>query len=585
MSEQLALLPAYLTGHLQLTLLALTVGLAISLPLGILAARVDWLERGVLGVASVIQTIPGLALLAVMVPLLAALQIQSIGYLPAVIGLTLYSLLPMLRNTVTGVAGVDPALTEAAQAVGMTPGQQLRRVELPLAMPVIVAGIRTSAVWVVGTATLSTPVGATSLGNYIFSGLQTRNLTAVLVGCVAAALLALALDGIIRALEVGVRRRSPALAGAGVAVLAALCLATVIATAGQAFGREGQRPVIIGAKTFTEQYILSELLAQQIRRETGLPTDVRASLGSTVAFDALRGDEIDVYVDYSGTIWATIMQRETLGADREQVLGEMAAYLEAEHGITYVGALGFENAYALAMPRAEAERLGVRSISDLAARSGDMTIGGDYEFFARPEWRALVDVYGLRFAERRSMDASLMYQAAAQGGVDVISAFSTDGRIEALDLMVLEDDRQLIPPYDAVVLAGPRLAREHPAVVAALRELTGTIDAAAMRRMNLAVDQVGEQPGTVARRYLERQAEAAMTDTTIEAAQRELTDSLMANPVVVGTAIGLCDGKPCIEVFVAAEDAALRREIPGTFRGFPVRVRVTGQLRPRDRRP
>jgi osmoprotectant transport system permease protein len=585
MSEQLALLPAYLTGHLQLTLLALTVGLAISLPLGILAARVDWLERGVLGVASVIQTIPGLALLAVMVPLLAALQIQSIGYLPAVIGLTLYSLLPMLRNTVTGVAGVDPALTEAAQAVGMTPGQQLRRVELPLAMPVIVAGIRTSAVWVVGTATLSTPVGATSLGNYIFSGLQTRNLTAVLVGCVAAALLALALDGIIRALEVGVRRRSPALAGAGVAVLAALCLATVIATAGQAFGREGQRPVIIGAKTFTEQYILSELLAQQIRRETGLPTDVRASLGSTVAFDALRGDEIDVYVDYSGTIWATIMQRETLGADREQVLGEMAAYLEAEHGITYVGALGFENAYALAMPRAEAERLGVRSISDLAARSGDMTIGGDYEFFARPEWRALVDVYGLRFAERRSMDASLMYQAAAQGGVDVISAFSTDGRIEALDLMVLEDDRQLIPPYDAVVLAGPRLAREHPAVVAALRELTGTIDAAAMRRMNLAVDQVGEQPGTVARRYLERQAEAAMTDTTIEAAQRELTDSLMANPVVVGTAIGLCDGKPCIEVFLAAEDAALRRGIPGTFRGFPVRVRVTGQLRPRDRRP
>jgi osmoprotectant transport system permease protein len=507
-TEQLALLPAYLTGHLQLTLLALSAGLAISIPLGIVAARVSWLERSVLAVASVIQTIPSLALLAIMVPLLAALNVQSIGYLPAFVGLALYSLLPMLRNTVTGLVGVDPALKEAAQAVGMTPRQQLWRVELPLAMPVIVAGIRTSAVWVVGTATLSTPVGATSLGNFIFSGLQTRNFTAVLVGCVAAALLALALDGIIRALEVGMRQRSRMLVGAGLAALGCLCLITAVATGVSAWQRR-QEPVVIGAKTFTEQYILSEILAEYIARKAGLPSDVRSSLGSTVAFDALRSGDIDLYVDYSGTIWATIMHRETLGADRERVLAEVEAFLREEYGVTLVAALGFENAYALAMPRETAQRLGVESISDLAPRTGTMTIGGDYEFFARPEWEALEDVYGLRFGERRSMDASLMYQAAEQGNVDVIGAFSTDGRIEAVDLMVLEDDRHVIPPYDAVVLAGPSLTRRHPEVVSALQALAGTIDAATMRRMNLAVDRDGDPPSAVARRFLESAAPSA----------------------------------------------------------------------------
>ena len=136
MNEQLALLPGYLTAHLQLTLLALLCSAAVSLPLGVAVTRVRWLEQPALAVAGVIQTIPSLALLAIMVPLLAALGLQSIGFLPAFIGLTLYGVLPMLRNTVTGIRGVDPALKDAARAVGMTPAQQLRRVELPLAMPV-----------------------------------------------------------------------------------------------------------------------------------------------------------------------------------------------------------------------------------------------------------------------------------------------------------------------------------------------------------------------------------------------------------------------------------------------------------------
>jgi osmoprotectant transport system permease protein len=512
MSDQLALLPAYLTAHLQLTLVALGIGAAISVPLGIWITRRPKLEPGVLGVASVVQTIPSLALLAIMVPLLAGLgaltasllgaPLRSIGYLPAIAALSLYSVLPILRNTVTGIRSVDPALVEAARGVGMTDAQRLRRVELPLAMPVIVAGVRTSAVWVVGTATLSTPVGATSLGNFIFSGLQTRNLAAVLVGCVAAALLAILLDLLVHALETGARLRRRRRVWAALTVLVSLYLYTGASLAFEQVAGPA-RVVSIGSKTFTEQYILSEILARQIRAETGLPSRAVQSLGSTVAFDALRLGELDVYVDYSGTLWATIMKRETLPEDRERVLAEVAAFLKQQYGITLVGSLGFENTYALGMRAAQADELGIRRISQLAPVAPRLEIGGDYEFFQREEWQALRRTYGLDFAAERSMDSSLMYGAVARGEVDVISAFSTDGRIEAFDIRLLDDDRGVIPPYDAVILAGPQVPETLPEVLPALRELVGSIDAAAMRRMNLAVDRDGRSPAEVARVFLE----------------------------------------------------------------------------------
>ena len=497
MRDQLALLPGYLTAHLQLTLFALLAGAALSIPAGIAITRSRRLERPVLGIASVIQTVPSLALLAVMVPALSSLGLRSIGFLPAFIGLTLYSVLPVLRNTVTGLAGLDPALKEAARGVGMTSRQQLWRVELPLALPVILAGLRTSTVWTVGMATLSTPVGAPSLGNYIFAGLQTRNLTAVLVGCVAAAALALTLDGLVRALGAAVLARKRSSIIAVLAVFALLYAHASIAFVTSAT-RTGPARIVVGAKTFTEQYILAGVLSRTIANATGNQVDVASSLGSTVAFDALRAGDIDAYIDYTGTIWATIMRRDASSVDRDTVLREVGAYLKSEHGIEVVGALGFENAYAMAMRRAHAADLKVRSLSDLVPYASRLSVGGDYEFFDRPEWRAIRERYGLRFREQRSMDPSLMYQAVANSQVDLIGAFSTDGRIAALDLVLLEDERHAIPPYDAVILAGARLVREHPDAVAALRALSGTIDADRMRRMNLAVDQDGKSPETVA---------------------------------------------------------------------------------------
>lgn len=509
MNDLLALLPGYAVAHLQLVLAALGLAIAIAVPLGIAATRARRLGQVVLSVTALIQTVPGLALLAVMVPVLAALGLRSIGFLPALIGLTLYALLPIVRNTVTGIDGVDAALVEAARGVGMTERQRLLRVELPLAMPVIIAGIRTATVWTVGMATLSTPVGAPSLGNLIFSGLQTRRYASVLLGSAAAAALALLLDGLVHVAETGLARRRRAALVSSLAGLALLVVAALVPIASGLLQRGGARPIVIGAKTFTEQYVLSELLAQWITHGTGLPTEIRSSLGSTVAYDALASGEIDVYVDYSGTLWATILKKTTPPADRAAALAEVARFVRERDGIELVCDLGFENAYALAMRAADAERLGIRRIADLASRAPAMSIGGDYEFFSRPEWRALRDTYGLRFASERSMDSSLMYQAAAAGDVDVISAFSTDGRIAALDLRVLEDDRGAIPPYDAIVLASARLAREHPEVLTTLRRLARTIDARTMREANLAVDEQGAAPAEVARRML---ADVATTE-------------------------------------------------------------------------
>jgi len=493
-SEQLALLPYLLSAHVRITLGALLVGTLVAVPLGILVSRAPRLEGLVLGLAGVIQTIPALALLAVMVPVLSSLGLSGIGFLPAFAGLVLYSLLPILRNTVTGIAGIDPAVREAADGVGMTPGQRLRMVELPLALPVILAGLRTATVWSVGMATLSTPVGAPSLGNYIFSGLQTRNTQAVLVGCAAAALLALGLDAVLRILAKGYAERRRALVVTGAAIFITLGLLSVagVARAGTA------RPVRIGAKTFTEQYILSEVLARQIHRKTGEPAEVLASLGSTVAFDALARGEIDAYVEYTGTIRSTLMRKTGAGDGRAAILAEVTRWLDETQGVGVACALGFENTYTFALRRASAAELHVGRLSDLAPKASRLAAAGDYEFWSRAEWADVQRVYGLDFAEKRVMDPSLLYAAVAGRQVDVITAYSSDGRIAAYDLVTLEDDRGAIPPYDAVVLVSRRLRERRPDVVAALAALDGTIDVTRMRAMNAAVDRDGKSPATVA---------------------------------------------------------------------------------------
>lgn len=499
--DALAQLPGLAGAHLQLTLTALAIALGISLPLGVLLARSPTLRGPALAVAGVLQTIPSLALLALMVPVFAAVHLVGerfgldtpvLGFLPAIAALSLYGILPVLRNTVTGLAEVDPTLVEAARGLGMTEGQVLRQVQLPLAAPIIYAGIRTAAVWIVGTATLATPVGQRCLGDLIFGGLQTRTWSAVLLGCVAAAALAVLLDALVGFMERARSGRTRAwVAGIGGAVL---LLAALGPDAVQAAGRigEGEVPTVtVGGKGFTEQFILTRLLQRRLEA-AGYRVEIREGLGSTIVFDALGDGGVDLYVDYSGTIWANHMGRDDT-ADAESVLAELETWLAAEKGATLLGTLGFENAYAVAVRRTDAEANGWSTVADLARDSSELSMGADYEFFQRPEWSALKSAYGLQFREQRTFDPTFLYDAVKNGEADAISAFSSDGRIAAFDLATLDDPRDALPPYDAVLLLSDEAA-DDARLVEALRPLLGAVTIDKMREANRRVDADGETP-------------------------------------------------------------------------------------------
>ena len=489
LAEALAELPGLLRAHLLVSGSAILIGVAVGLPLAIWSARSERARRPLLASAGLVQTIPALALLALFYPMLliaaeaTGLGIPALGFLPALLALSLYALLPILRNGVAALQGIDPALIEAADGIGMTPGQRLRLVELPLGAPVILAGIRTAAVWTIGAATLATTVGQSSLGNLIFSGLQTENWIRVLVGCAAAAALALIVDFLLGLVETGLAGRSRRRILAGVVGLV-LAVALALLPTGQA-GPRGQT-IVVGAKNFSEQYILASVIERRLRA-AGYRTERRDNLGSTVAYQALAAGDVHVYVDYGGTLWANILRR----SDRpppDEMRETLARELRARDGVRLLGPLGFENAYALAMRRDRAESLGIATLDDLARDAPRLRLAADLEFLSRPEWRSVRDAYGLGFADQRSYSPTFMYRAIAGGSADVITAFSSDGRIAALDLVTLADPRRALPSYDAVLLLAPRVAEEGR-LVSALSPLIGAIPVERMRRANLMVDR------------------------------------------------------------------------------------------------
>jgi osmoprotectant transport system permease protein len=502
-------LPDHLGWHVVLSASALTIGLLVATPLAVAASRKPTLRWISLGLAGLVQTIPSLALLALFFPLLLLLSTASravfgagfsaLGFLPALLALSLYSMLPILRNGVAALKGVDPGLSEAARSLGLSGAQRFWLVEAPLAAPVFMAGVRTAAVWTVGTATLSTPVGQTSLGDYIFTGLQTEDWVAVLFGCAASAALALSADALLGLIEQGAATGDGRRIAAG---LAGLVLGTAAAAAPLAGAHLIAQPAyVVGTKNFSEQFILGEVIGDRLRAR-GAEVRRKDGLGSAVAFRALAGNEIDLYVDYSGTLWTNVLHRADT-PPRAELLAELGRELKRRYGVVLLGPLGFENAYAFAMRPDRARTLGVRSIDDLARVGPSVTAGGDIEFFSRPEWARVEAAYGLRFKAKKSYQPTFMYRALESGDVDVISAFSSDGRIDADRLVVLSDPKAAIPPYDAVILLAPR--RAHDAQLQqALRPLIGAIPVEAMRRANYAVDGKGETPARAAKE-LERE--------------------------------------------------------------------------------
>jgi osmoprotectant transport system permease protein len=401
----------------------------------------------------------------------------------------LYSVLPILANTVVGIRGVDPTLIEAARGLGMNDRQMLFRVQLPLAVPVILSGIRTATVLVVGTATLVTPVGGVSLGNYIFGGLETLNYVATVFGCVLAALLAIALDQLIRLLEVATRRRNRPLFLAGATGLLLVLAGGLYGPATELFAAPAQ---VVANAPFTEQHILSEVLKAKLE-SAGFAVDQRQGMSEGVQFLALRLGKIDCCVNYSGNIWAVLMRRKD-SPTRQAVYEQTSRYLQEGYGVLCLGKLGFENAYALAMRPDRARTLlgpnpqewTLSRLAEAALRQR-LKLAADLQFFTRPEWSKVRDAYGLRFHEATEMDPALLYQAVDEGAVDVICAYSSDGRIDSYGLVLLKDSRNVFPPYDAVLLAS-RWAAKRPGFIQALSPLVGAIDETMMRQANHRVD-------------------------------------------------------------------------------------------------
>jgi osmoprotectant transport system permease protein len=482
-----ARVPELLAQHLLLAFAALLLGIAISLPLAVVSARNRAVARVALGLASLIQTIPSLALLALFYPILLSLSalvgggIPALGFLPSLLALSLYAVLPILRNAVTGLANLDPAVLEAADGVGMTAWQKLRLVEAPLVAPMLMAGIRTAATWTIGAATLSTTVGQPSLGDLIFAGLQTQNWTLVLAGCIAAAGLALVVDALLGLAEYGIARRKRGLVWGS---LGALLIATLVALAPAWPSPQGT--VTIGAKGFSEQYILARVIGHRLE-EAGYKVRYREGLGSALAFSALAAGDVDVTVDYSGTLWTNQMKRTDV-PPREAILAGVGKWARETHGVTLLGSLGFENAYVFAMRGEDARRRGIRTLSDLSRAAPSLRFATDVEFLDRSEWAAVRRSYGMAFREAHPYQPTFMYRALTSGAADVIPAFSSDGRIAAEKLAVLSDPKGAIPGYDAMLMISPQRA-DDARFQAALRPLVGAISVERMREANLMVDR------------------------------------------------------------------------------------------------
>ncbi len=489
--EILAGLGDKLTAHVVLAASAIGLGIAVALPLAVWASRSQNVARVTLGFASLVQTIPALALLALFFPILLSLRavfgegLPTLGFLPALLALALYALLPILRNAVTAQANLDPGVLEAADGVGMTSWQKLTLVEAPLAAPFIMAGIRTASVWTIGAATLATTIGQPSLGDPIFAGLQTQNWALVLAGCFASAGLALVTDALLGLIERGLAARSRLQYLGGLAAVALGLGAALFAQ----IERSNADAIVIGSKQFSEQYILAKLIGARLE-DAGYAVEYRDGLGSAVVHSALANSSIDISVDYTGTIWTNEIGRSD-NPGRDAMYEEIVFWEKANTGIEILGRLGFENAYALAMRQDRAAALGIATIEDLAAAAPDLTIGGDPEFFERPEYIAVRDAYGLRFGNQRNFTTTFMYNALRSGEADVISAYTSDGRIAADRLIVLEDPREAFPSYDAMIMLSPRVADDER-LKTALEPLIGAISAEAMREANFAVDREDE---------------------------------------------------------------------------------------------
>ncbi|MGB7922132.1 MAG: glycine betaine ABC transporter substrate-binding protein [Pyrinomonadaceae bacterium] len=502
--------------HLALVLISTLIAVMIGIPVGVLLTRRATLRGPVLGVASVMQTVPSLALFGFLIPLPF---IGGIGARTATVALVLYALLPIIRNTVTGILGVDASVREAAVAMGMTDRQILWQVEMPLAMGVILTGVRVAMVISVGVATIAAAVGAGGLGMYIFRGLRQNDNYLILAGAVPAALMALVADfglGLLeKRFDLKAKRGGAGEGGRTLrrkivwASLAAVIFCLIAygvwrnsASKANTPGTQERARIVVGSKDFTESLILGEIVAQLLEAR-GLEVERRFELGGNLAHDALVAGQIELYPEYTGTAYTAILRHQPI-TDPRAVYEQVKREYGENFNVEVSAPLGFSNDFAILVRGEDARRLGLKTISDAAPHTPKWRAGFGQDFMSRADgYAGFTRAYGLKFAgEPREMDLSLTYRALASRQVDLIAGNSTDGLIAALDLVQLEDDRHYFPPYEAVYLVRRDTLARTPALAEALTRLNNALSTGEMRRLNYEVDGKKRDRKEVVREWL-----------------------------------------------------------------------------------
>ena len=432
-----------LVEHTFLTMLAIALAILIGIPLGILITNIKPLRKPILGLINTLQAVPSMALLGLLIPLL------GIGTVPAITTVVLYSLLPIVKNTFTALTNIDENMLEAARGMGLTKRQTLIKIKIPVSLPLIMSGVRISAVTSVGLMTLAAFIGAGGLGYLVFTGVQTVNNNMILAGAIPACILALIIDFIFGKIEVAVtpvgllsngkKNNNKILKVIGV-ILAILLVFTGISNI---FKEKKGDTIVVGSKNYSEQLILANMVADLIEEKTDLNVERKLNLGgSSVVSSAIQKGEIDMYVDYTGSLLLNILG-EPLIRDKDEIYNRSKELMEERYSLTLLNPLGFNNTYTIATTKEIAEKYNVKKVSDLAKYNEEFVISPTMEFVNRDDGlNELSKLYGLKFKSIKAMDGSLRYSALKSGDCQFIDAFSTEGLLKAFDLQVLEDDKE-----------------------------------------------------------------------------------------------------------------------------------------------
>lgn len=485
--------------HIAISLAAIVLAIVIGGAMGILIAEVDRMAQPTLLVVNFLYTIPSIAMFGFLLPF------SGIGNTTAIIALTLYALLPMVKNTHTGLKSVDPLLIEAAVGMGSTRFQVLRRVALPLAMPVILAGVRSMTTMTIALAGIASFIGAGGLGIAIYRGITTNNAALAFDGSLLIAFLALIADGVLSRLEKRALCRRSSAKGRPWRRWAAVSLVLVAAGGGYAFFESTRASVIrIATKPMTEQLILGEMLKLVIEQDSSLKVALTPGVGGGTSniMPAMEHGDFDLYPEYTGTGWLQVLKRTD--AYDESRFAELQEEYRNRYHMEWLGMTGFNDTFGIAVRRDLAERYRLRTYSDLARVADKMNFGAEYDFFEREDgFPAMCRAYGMNFGSTVDIDIGLKYQALDEGKLDSMIVFTTDGRLSKVNGIVLEDDKKFFTSYECGMVVREAALDEHPELRGLLAHFDGLISEQEMAEMNDAVESGGEEPRAVARRFLE----------------------------------------------------------------------------------